>query len=210
MVSLLLVRVQVEIIKYIKYTFESRAVNKKISTPLIRLFHYRWAAPILAALHNLSGGAKLITLQNRLEVNRTTLRRTLDSLIEKDLVCRNPGYGHPMRPEYLLTDRGARIAPTCQALLQRLNELGLKEVGLNKWSLPMIEALPRSGGRFNALKGELKGITARALAQCLKSLIEEGLVERALIDDHPPWSEYSLTQLGQELNLWMIDLIRDL
>ncbi len=183
-------------------------MNQKFSIPLIHLFHFRWAAPILAALHDLGGGAKFITLQNRLEVNRASLRRTLDTLIERALISRNPGYGHPLRPEYLLTERGADIAPTCQALLQRLDQLGLVEVGLKKWSLPVIEALPRSRGRFNALKAELEGITARALAQSLKSLTEEALVERTLIEDHPPRFEYSLTPKGEELGEWIKDLAK--
>ena len=43
-------------------------------------------------------------LQRRLDVTRDSLRRALDALIALGYVRRNEGYGHPLRPEYLITD----------------------------------------------------------------------------------------------------------
>ena len=83
-----------------------------------------------------SGGAKFVTLANRLGVGRETLRRTLDALVEAELVARNPGYGHPLRPEYVLTARGRRLGPAAARLVEALRDEGLEDLGLKKWSTP--------------------------------------------------------------------------
>src|SRR3954451_13536929 len=77
---------------------------------LIELFHHRWAAPALALLGQ-RGGARFVELQRRLDVGRESLRRALDALIAGGLARRNEGYGHPLRPEYVLTARGRNAAP---------------------------------------------------------------------------------------------------
>ena len=91
---------------------------------LAALLHHRWSVPVLAALLE-GSGAKFVTLARRLDLSRDSLRRTLDVLIAQRWVMRNPGHGHPMRPEYLLTAAGARIAPWCHGLLRALSRLGL-------------------------------------------------------------------------------------
>ena len=61
--------------------------------------------------------AKFVVLQKRLGISRSSLQRTLRALIDAGLVKKNPGYGHPMRPEYLLTERGAKVGAPAQALI---------------------------------------------------------------------------------------------
>lgn len=162
------------------------------------LFHHRWAVPVLAELHR-GPGAKYVTLVNRLGVSRDTLSATLDALIRQGWAARNPGYGHPMRPEYVLTAAGARLAPACARLTAILRRLGLLEVALRKWSLPVVLALRRCGGRFNEVKALLPGITARALTLSLKALQDAGLVERVVEEEYPPRPRYGLTPRGRRL-----------
>jgi DNA-binding HxlR family transcriptional regulator len=162
------------------------------------LCHHRWAVPVLGELHRL-GGAKFVTLAHRLGVSRDTLRCTLDALLRQGWVERNPGYGHPMRPEYVLTAAGAHLAPACARLAGLLGRLGLAPVALRKWSLPVILALRRSGGRFNEVKALLPGITARALALALKALQGARLVERRVEAEYPPRTSYELTPRGRRL-----------
>ncbi len=69
---------------------------------LVALFHNRWSVPILAELHR-QRGSRFVTLARTLGMSRESLRRTLAALIESGLVGRNPGYGHPLRPEYVLS-----------------------------------------------------------------------------------------------------------
>src|ERR671932_2722006 len=104
---------------------------------LIALFHHRWSAAVLAELRR-TRGTRFVVLSKSLGVGRESLRRTLDALIELGLVRRNPGYGHPLRPEYLLTRRGERVAERCATLLALLD--GDAEVALKKWSLPVLVA----------------------------------------------------------------------
>ena len=166
---------------------------------LIGLLHHRWAVPALAELDSVGGGAKLVTLQHRLGASRDVLKRTLAALSEAGLVAANPGYGHPMRPEWVLTGLGRRIAPACTALVSVLCRLEVEEVGLKKWSLPVAHALATVGGRFNAVRGVNAEVTPRALAQALRDLQDVGLVERSLVDGSPPRSEYQLTRRGRRL-----------
>jgi DNA-binding HxlR family transcriptional regulator len=160
------------------------------------LFHFRWSLPVLAELH-LAGGTKFVTLANRLGVGRETLRRTLDALVEAGLVARNPGYGHPLRPEYVLTKRGRQIGPAAVRLVDALRDEGLEDVGLKKWSLPVVLELAAER-RFAELRTALR-VSPRALTLALKDLAHAGLVERRVHDGFPPSTTYRLTGRARRL-----------
>ncbi|HEX9597937.1 MAG TPA: winged helix-turn-helix transcriptional regulator [Gaiellaceae bacterium] len=163
---------------------------------LIALCHHRWSAPVLAELER-QKGSRFVTLANTLGVGRESLKRTLTALIDLGLVSRNPGYGHPLRAEYVLTPRGRPVAARCVKLLAALN--GTADVALRKWSLPVLAALRRPS-RFSELRAELPGVTARALAFALKDLQAVGLVRR-LVDDetYPPTVVYAATGAARRL-----------
>jgi len=160
------------------------------------LFHFRWSLPVLAELHR-EGGTKFVTLANRLGVGRETLRRTLDALVEAELVARNPGYGHPLRPEYVLTPRGRQIGPAAARLVDALRDEGLEDVGLKKWSLPVVLELTAER-RFAELRAALR-VSPRALTLALKELAGAGLVERRVHDGFPPSTTYRLTGRARRL-----------
>jgi DNA-binding HxlR family transcriptional regulator len=166
---------------------------------LPQLLHHRWAPAVLAELAQ-AGGSRVVTLMSRLGASRESVRRTLAALVEGGLTARNPGYGHPLRPEYVLTRHGERVAAACAALLAGVRELGVEDAALKKWSLPIVLALGRPGGsRFSALREELEEVSPRALALALKELMAAGLVERAVSDGYPPATTYSLTRAGAQL-----------
>lgn len=166
---------------------------------LANLLHHRWSVPVIALLHARGGGAKFVTLQKILGTARDSLARTLTALIESGIVARNPGYGHPMRPEYLLSPAGARLGPLCLRLMEWLDRYGLQEVGLKKWSLPVVHAISCTDGRFNRIRSALPDATPRALAASLRDLQNAGLVNRFLVDADPPRTEYALTRRGKLL-----------
>ena len=160
---------------------------------LIRLFHHRWAPPALA-LTARRGGVRFVELQRRLGVARESLRRALESLIELGYVRRNPGYGHPLRPEYLVTAAGRRVAPA----IERIVAAGDPATLLRKWSVPVLAELGDER-RFSELQASLPGVTARALALALRDLEAAGYVTREVVATRPPSSRYRPTARGRRV-----------
>jgi DNA-binding HxlR family transcriptional regulator len=167
---------------------------------LAQLFHHRWAVPVLAELQRTSG-SRFVTLHRRLGIGRETLSRTLAALGQQGLVVRNPGYGHPLRPEYVLTDQGRAVGPACAELMHALDALQIAAIGLNKWSMPVVAALDAAGSsRFAQLRESLPPVSPRALTLALKALAEAGLVERTVVDSFPPTAVYSLAADGRAVS----------
>ena len=154
---------------------------------------------MLAELHR-SSGAKFVTLVNRLGASRDSINTTLKSLVEAGWVARNPGYGHPLRPEYLLTREGAKLGPWCVRAMKVIVALRLEDVVLRKWSIPVALAIHSGCHRFTQMREFLPRLTARALALTLKELQSAGLVEREVTDGYPPQTEYRFTAAGRRLS----------
>ncbi len=164
--------------------------------PLVNLLHYRWALPILAELQR-SNGCKFVTLVMRLKLSKDALSRTLTALLEQDLVMRNPGYGHPLRPEYILTTRGQHIGQAVCDLMQTLEQLEISDIALKKWSLPIVLML-QDQTRFTDLLENLPGLTTRALALSLGHLTQVKLLE-SFEGISGSRTGYRLSLRGQEL-----------
>jgi DNA-binding HxlR family transcriptional regulator len=163
--------------------------------PAIRLFHHRYSVPIIAILYH-DRGAKYVTLLNRTGASRDTLSDTLTHLIEEGAVARNPGYGHPMRPEYILTPVGEALGPPCVKATEAIPALGLVEIALKKWPMLVVVAMGRGGRRFGEIKELLPGITPRALTGALRDLQANGVAERRITETWPPHTTYELTPLA--------------
>jgi DNA-binding HxlR family transcriptional regulator len=161
---------------------------------LVVLCHHRWSLPVVAEIARTSG-SRFATLSGRLGVTGESLRRTLAYLHDEGVVERNPGYGHPLRPEYVLTRRGRIVAPHARRLLEAL--AGHEDVGLKKWSLPVLAQLdgPR---RFSELRAALPA-TPRALTLALKELQADGLVRRRVTDEYPPQVRYEATRAARRI-----------
>ena len=157
---------------------------------------HRWALPILAQL-GVTGGSRFVPLAHQLGLSRDALRQTLDALIAAKLVTRNPGYGHPTRPEYVLTEKGRRIAPICASLLQEMRRRDIEDVALRKWSMPILAALSTES-RYGELRRAV-GATSRALTLALKDLVARGLVERHVHTGFPPSTTYRLAPKSRAL-----------
>jgi DNA-binding HxlR family transcriptional regulator len=165
---------------------------------LAGLCRHRWAVPVLAELRRRKG-AKFVTLSKGLGVVPDSLRRTLEGLAERGLVERNPGYGHPMRPEWILTPAGERVAPACEALLRSVRRLGMEEVADRKWAFPVLLALRPGEARFSEIERALPTVTPRALAQTLRGMESAGAVLREVADSRPPAVTYRLEPRARRL-----------
>lgn len=167
---------------------------------LIALGRSRWAAPLLAdlAAHR---GARFAELLHRLDLPRDSLSRTLSATMALGWVAPHRGHGHPLRPEYVLTAEGARLAKIAGAIVSAQRRLGISPALLSRWSLPIVRTIAQGDVRFNAMVRALAPATPRALSQGLRGLADSQLIVREVIDDYPPVSHYGLTRNGRLLSL---------
>lgn len=77
-------------------------------------------------------------------------------------------------------------------------ELTLDIIG-GKWKPIILWYLSKSTLRFGELKKKMPKITQKMLTQQLKSLEENGLINRVVYNEIPPKVEYSLTDTGKTL-----------
>jgi DNA-binding HxlR family transcriptional regulator len=165
---------------------------------LLQLGSHRWLVPLLADLAA-HGGARFVELVNRLGLSRDSLTRTLDAATAQGWVQRNPGHGHPLRPEYILTKAGTAAATRAATIAAAQTAIGLAPGATTRWSLPLVAGIGSGHDRFNALSRLLDPATPRALSQGLTMLATHGLVVRDVLDMRPPSSRYGLTTSGQML-----------
>ncbi len=153
------------------------------------LFQKRWNLRILALLHE-SNGARFVVMKHGLNVNADSLARCLQFLTEGGWVRRNPGYGHPLRPEYVLTPRGRTVASQCNRLVRTVEHLHVGETVYRKWSVPLLVTIKAGTVRFNGLRQALD-INPRALTQGLQRLHASELIRQR--------PEYCLTPPGDRI-----------
>jgi DNA-binding HxlR family transcriptional regulator len=165
---------------------------------LVALGQHRWMVPLLAQLAR-SNGARFVELHRRLDLPRDSLARTIDAAIAAGWAMRNPGHGHPLRPELILAPEGRELADLALHLADALATQGLVPAALSRWSLPLIRVLAMGQDRFNELARSLPGASPRALSQALQKLVANDLVGRSVEAGYPPTSRYRLTARGQAL-----------
>jgi DNA-binding HxlR family transcriptional regulator len=151
------------------------------------------------ALLSRQGGARFAVIARAFELSPNSLTRCLAWLRECGWVMPNPGHGHPLRPDYLLSEAGRPVGALCERIVAVREKLGLSAADLPRWSLPMVAGLEAQWTRFGELQARLDPITPRALSETLKTAIVLDLVQRRLEDRFPPLPLYGLTGRGQDL-----------
>jgi len=69
-----------------------------------------------------------------------------------------------------------------------------------KWHIRIVyHLLERGPMGFNALKGELAGVSSKMLSESLSTLEADGIVDREIVSEQPMRVEYSLTERGAAL-----------
>jgi len=165
---------------------------------LKRLTAGRWLLPLLAHLEA-EQGSRFAAMLGRLGLSRSALAASLVQLQAEGWIRRNPGHGHPLRPEYVLTRAGEPIAAFAARVMAQRERLGLEPAQLPRWSLPIVGRLSGQRARFSALRVALPPVTPRALSLTLKQMLSTDLVDRALADEFPPIAIYGLTGRGERL-----------
>ena len=163
-----------------------------------RLVAGRWLVPLMAHVGE-ADGSRFAVMLKRLGLSRSALTASLAQLQEAGWLRRNPGHGHPLRPEYILTVAGEPVAAFCIRVMAQRVKLGLEPDQMPRWSLPLIARLDGERARFSALRTALRPVTPRALSLTLKQMLSTDLVDRALEDEFPPIAIYGLTSRGLRL-----------
>ncbi|MEN3747142.1 winged helix-turn-helix transcriptional regulator [Sphingomonas sp. HF-S3] len=158
----------------------------------------RWALPVLALLSERSG-ARFAMIAARFGLSSHSLTRCLQHLRDAGWVVPNPGHGHPLRPEYVLTDAGRVVGWACERIMAARARLGLAAGDLPRWGLPVVAGIGEDWTRFGALQSRLAPVTPRALSLTLQTMIGHDLIARRLEDRFPPLPLYALTGRGQDL-----------
>src|ERR1700758_3388077 len=68
-----------------------------------------------------------------------------------------------------------------------------------KWTALLVHDLSEGPRRFSQLEHSCSGISPRTLAERLRALEQEGIVERRSYPESPPRVEYELTSKGESL-----------
>jgi DNA-binding HxlR family transcriptional regulator len=69
----------------------------------------------------------------------------------------------------------------------------------DKWTLLVLALLARRPHRYSELHHAIQGISQRMLTRTLRTLEQDGIVERTVFPTVPVSVEYSITDLGQSL-----------
>jgi DNA-binding HxlR family transcriptional regulator len=101
------------------------------------------------------------------------------------------------------TDRGGSRSPSCCPLYHEAVEL----VG-RRWTGAILRVLMEGALRFSEIAQAVPELSDRLLSERMKELERRGIVERRVISGPPLRVEYSLSQMGQELEPALAELQR--
>lgn len=68
-----------------------------------------------------------------------------------------------------------------------------------KWTLLILRELFTGTKRFGELRAVLHGISPKTLTERLRTMEEQGIIQRTIYPEIPPRVEYSLTAYGETL-----------
>jgi len=169
-----------------------------IST-LVKLTSRAWSLDILALMHSGTPGRQA-ALVSASDAGRTALAQSLGHLVELRLLERNPGHGHPLRPEYRLTSKGVEAAVIADKIKRAVPEPAGRNLLRRAWTVPVL-VVSRTPQHFTEIKTTLNSITDRALSQSLKQLLEQRWLQRtvdtAIIPSRPL---YKAADVGAQIS----------
>ncbi|MFV0385537.1 winged helix-turn-helix transcriptional regulator [Paracoccus sp. (in: a-proteobacteria)] len=167
-------------------------------TAFVNITARAWAIPILSHLHAGVAGRQAPLLAAT-GASRTAFAQSMEHLISLGLLERNPGHGHPLRPEFRLTQKGAAAAAIAHGV-QNVSTKEDQDLLRRSWTLPVLTTLHRPR-HFNEIKRNLPTITDRALSQSLKSMeVRDWVCRDVDVAARPPRSIYRAVNRGGEIS----------
>ena len=143
---------------------------------LVKITSRAWSLEILALLYMGTPGrqASLISASG---AGRTALAQSLRHLTDFGLLERNPGHGHPLRPEFRLTPKGVEAAIFSEKMRRVVPEQHDRITLRRAWTVPIL-AVSQDPRHFTDIKTHLGVITDRALSQSIKQLQKKYWLQR--------------------------------
>lgn len=166
---------------------------------LVKLTSRAWSLNILALLHQGVPGRQAPLLAAT-SASRTSFASSLEHLVQLKLLERNPGHGHPLRPEFRLTESGLEVAETANRIVMAVPDDKEFAVLRRSWTVPIL-ALTNTPRRFSAIKSDLTTITDRALSTSLYQLEKQEWLRRDInTSSRVPFPTYHATHRGLKIN----------
>lgn len=166
---------------------------------LVNITSKAWSLKILALLESGVPGrqAPLIAAS---QASRTSFASSLEHLIDLGLLEKNPGHGHPLRPEFRLTRSGVMAAGMAARIMAIVPDDEAFAVIRRSWAVPVL-AITQTPKRFSIIKSGLGGITDRALSQSLSTLEEQSWLKREIdMSQRTPFPTYLAMNAGLKIN----------
>ncbi|MEP0520496.1 MAG: winged helix-turn-helix transcriptional regulator [Hyphomicrobiales bacterium] len=166
---------------------------------LVKVTSRAWSLHILSLMHSGTPGRQAALLSAS-GAGRTAFAQSLSHLVALNLLERNPGHGHPLRPEYRLTTAGASFAKAADRIKQAVREQSEHPLLRRAWTVPILAVSPKPI-YFKAIRTRLGPITDRALSQSLKQLESKHWIRRDIdAAMHPPRPLYQAVNIGAQIS----------
>ncbi len=166
---------------------------------LVKVTSRAWSLRILALMHSGTPGRQA-PLLSQTGAGRTAFTQSLNHLLELGLLERNPGHGHPLRPEYRLTQKGVEVAIIADRIIRAVPGPSGSVLLRRAWTVPVL-AVSGKPRYFTDIKDRLTSITDRALSQSLKQLQTQHWLERTVdITIRPPRPLYRAANTGAQIS----------
>ncbi|MEX0319595.1 MAG: winged helix-turn-helix transcriptional regulator [Ruegeria sp.] len=165
---------------------------------VVKITSRAWSLKILALMQAGVPGRQA-PLLSASGASRTAFSQSLKHLVDLGLLERNPGHGHPLRPEYRLTALGAQIAQVARRIERLAPQPDETALLRRSWTVPIL-AVSQAPRHFSEIKTALPPITDRALSQSLQHLqAQHWLQRRVNTSSHPPRPLYQAANAGAQI-----------
>jgi DNA-binding HxlR family transcriptional regulator len=166
---------------------------------LVKVTSRAWSLNILTLMHRGVAGRQAVLLSAS-GAGRTAFTKSLTYLIELGLMERNPGHGHPLRPEYRLTPLGTQYAARADQITVAARKDSERILVRRAWTVPVL-AVSQMPRYFGDIKNDLGAITDRALSQSLQTLHAQQWLTRDIdMNQRPPRPMYSAINAGIKIS----------
>lgn len=165
---------------------------------LVKLASRAWSLPILARIAE-GTPCRQAPLIAATGAGRTAFGASLTHLLDLGVLERNPGHGHPLRPEFRLTPRGEVAAGMAARILSLTRDRPEDPLIRRAWTVPVL-AVTAEPQLFTQIRGKLTPVTDRALSGSLRQLEAHALIRRDVDSAaRPPRPVYQAIDLGAEV-----------